>query len=200
MPGKKRLMHQRINESVNIKTEPTTEPLTLVEAKAHLRVTCTEDDVYITTLIKVARKHAERFQRRSYITQTLELRMDRFPAYLIELPRPPSISVTSIKYIDSNGDTQTLDASKYTTDFNSYVARVVPAFNEIWPTTRSVIDAVTIEYVAGFGAASDVPETIKQAMLLLIGVWYENREPVIDGIINKIPYTVDALLNMERVY
>lgn len=193
-------MSHRVNKSVNIKTEPATEPLTLVEAKAHLRVTCSEDDTYITTLIKVSRKHAERFQRRSYITQTLELRMDRFPQYLIELPRPPSVSVTSIKYIDSGGDTQTLDSSKYTTDFNSYVSRVVPAYNEIWPITRAVIDAVTIEYIAGFGAASDVPETIKQALLLLIGVWYDRREPITDGTINKVPYTVDALLNMERVY
>jgi len=126
--------------------------------------------------------------------------MDSFPQFLIELPRPPAISVTSIKYIDSGGDEQTLDASKYTTDFNSYVARIVPAYNEIWPTTRAVIDSVIIEYVAGFGAASDVPETIKQAMLLMIGEWYGFREAIIDGTINKIPFGVDALLNMERVY
>ena len=192
-------MHH-VNKSVNIKTEPAEEPITLVEAKAHLRVTCTDEDTYITTLIKVARIHAERFQRRSYITQTLELRMDRFPRYLIELPRPPSISLTTINYIGSAGDTQTLDSSKYTTDFNSYKARVVPAFNEIWPTTRHVIDAVTIEYVAGYGAAADVPETIKQALLLLIGVWYENREPITESTVTEIPFTVSALLNMEKVY
>jgi uncharacterized phiE125 gp8 family phage protein len=151
-------------------------------------------------LIKVATEYAEQFQNRSYITQTLELRMDCFPQFLIELQRPPSISVTSIKYIDSNGDTQTLDASKYTTDFNSYVARITPAFNEIWPTTRAIIDAVTIEYVAGYGDADDVPETIKQALLLLITNWYVNREPVVDGTIAKVPWTIDALLNMEKVY
>ena len=188
------------NKSVNVKTKPATGPVTLDEAKLHLRVTCTADDAYITTLIKVARLHAELFQNRSYITQTLELRMDCFPQFLIELPRPPSISVTSIKYIDSNGDTQTLDASKYTTDFNSYVARIVPAFNETWPTTRRVIDAVTIEYQAGYGAASDVPETIRQAILLLIGVWYENREPITESTVMEIPFTVSALLNMEKVY
>ena len=188
------------NKSVNIKTAAATEPVTLTEAKLHLKVDCTDDDTYITTLIIVARKHAELFQNRSYITQTLELRMDGFPQFLIELPRPPSISVTSIKYIDSAGDTQTLDASKYTTDFNSYVARIVPAFNETWPITRQVIDSVTIEYVAGYGAAAAVPETIKQAMLLLIGVWYENREPITDSTVMEIPYTVSALLNMEKVY
>lgn len=193
-------MSHKPNKSVNIKTEPDEEPITLVEAKAHLRIDCDAEDAYITTLIKVARKHAELFQNRSYITQTLELRLDYFPQFLIELPRPPSISVTSIKYIDSGGDTQTLDASKYTTDFNSYVARIVPAFNEIWPTTRRIIDAVTIEYEAGYGDAADVPETIKQAILLLIGVWYENREPISESTVMEIPFTVSALLNMEKVY
>lgn len=193
-------MVQRRNKSVVVKTQPAEEPITLEEAKTHLRVWCDADDDYITALITAARIYAERFQRRSYITQTLELRMDGFPCYLIDLPRPPAISATSIKYIDSNGDTQTLDAAKYTTDFNSYVARVVPAYNETWPTTRFVIDSVTIEYVAGYGDAADVPETIKQAMLLLIGVWYENREAVTDTAMTEIPFTVSALLNMERVY
>lgn len=197
---KKRTMSQIPNKSVNIKTQPEEEPITLIEAKAHLRVECDADDAYIATLIKVARQHAERFQRRSYITQTLELRLDYFPQFLIELPRPPSISVTSIKYIDSGGDLQTLDSSKYTADFNSYKARIVPAFNEIWPTTRQVIDAVTIEYVAGYGAAADVLETIKQAILLLISVWYENREPISESTVTEIPFTVSALLNMEKVY
>jgi uncharacterized phiE125 gp8 family phage protein len=193
-------MHRKPNKSVNIKTKPTTEPITLEEAKAQLNVTCDADDDYIETLITVARTYAEQFQNRSYITQTLELRMDCFPAYLIELPRPPSISLTSIKYIDTNGDVQTLDSSKYTTDFNSYVARLVPAFNEVWPTTRRVIDAVTIEYQAGYGAASDVPETIKQAIRLMIGEWYLYREAIINGTINKIPFGVDALLTLEKVY
>jgi len=187
--------------SVTIKTEPATEPVSLVEAKAHLRVDCTDDNDYITTLIKVARKYAELYQRRSYITQTLELRLDRFPRYLLELPRPPSSAVASIKYTDSAGDEQTLDASLYTTDFNSYMPRIVPAFNQSWPTTRAVIDAVLIEYTAGYGAASAVPETIKQAILLLVSHWYENREPVSLGQTPAdIPKTVDALLTMEKVY
>jgi uncharacterized phiE125 gp8 family phage protein len=188
------------NKSINVKTAPATEPVTLDEAKLHLRVTCAADDAYITALIKAARRHAELYQGRSYITQTLELRMDFFPQFLIELPRPPSISVTSIKYIDSNGDTQTLDASKYTTDFNSYVARIVPAYNESWPTTRRVIDAVTIEYEAGYGAASDVPETIKQAIYLLLTIWYDNRTPISEATVMEIPFTVTALLIMEKVY
>ena len=193
-------MVYRVNKSVNVKTAPATEPITLDEAKEHLKVYCTADDDYITALIKAARIYAETFQNRSYITQTLELRMDCFPQFIIELMRPPSISVTSIKYIDSNGDTQTLDASKYTTDFNSYVARITPSYNETWPTTRAVMDAVTVEYIAGYGSASDVPETIKQAILLLITNWYVNREPVIEGTVSKIPWTVDALLNQEKVY
>lgn len=186
--------------SVTIKTGPESEPVTLTEAKAHLNVTCSDDDMYITTLITVARIHAERYQRRSYITQTLELRLDRFPRYLIELKRPPVSAVATVKYIDSAGDTQTLSSALYTTDFNSYMPRLVPAFNQIWPTTRHVIDAVTIEYTAGYGAAEDVPDTIKQAMLLLIGHWYLSREQVVIGFtVAELPTGVTALLATERV-
>jgi len=186
--------------SVTIKTEPAEEPVTLVEAKLHLRVDCSDDDAYITTLIKAATKHAERFQRRSYITQTLELRLDRFPRYLIELQRPPVSAVVTVKYIDSAGTLQTLSSSLYTTDFNSYMPRLVPAFNQIWPTTRHVIDAVTIEYTAGYGAAATVPETIKQAILLLVSIWCEERNPITANSVMEIPFTVTALLNMEKVY
>jgi len=186
--------------SVVVKTAPEEEPITLDEAKIHLKVDCTDTDDYITALIIAARKHCERYQRRSYITQTLELRLDYFPQFIVELPRPPAISVTAITYTDSAGDTQTLSSTKYTVDVNSYVARVVPAYNESWPTTRQVIDSVKVEYIAGYGDAADVPETIKQAMYLLMGVWYENMTPLSDVPVTEIPFAVTALLDMEKVY
>jgi uncharacterized phiE125 gp8 family phage protein len=54
---------------------------------------------------------------------------------------------------------------------------------------------VQIDYTAGFGSAANVPEDIKQAILLLVGEWHEFREAAINGTVNKIPNSVEALLS-----
>ena len=119
---------------------------------------------------------------------------------VIFLPRPPLVSVASVQFIDEDGVTQTFAASKTDVDTNSQPGRIVPAFGETWPDTRNVQNAVTITYDSGFGAASAVPQTIKQALFMMIGGWFENREEVVlTGTPKNIPRAVDALLMGNRI-
>src|SRR5262245_40886438 len=124
--------------------------------------------------------------------------MDGFPcsAYApLELRKPPVTAVTFVKYIDMNGVEQTWDASNYTTDLptGSWAARgrIVPAYGLTWPTTRTVMNAVTVRIACGYTAA---PEAIKAAMKLLIGHWFKNREAVNAPALAPVPHAVDALL------
>jgi len=182
-----------------ISTAPSTEPITLAEAKLHLRVTSTVDDDLINSLIQTAREYCELIAGRAYITQSITLKMDYFVESL-ELPRPPLISVTSVKYVDTAGDTQTLSSTYYTVDTVSEPGRLLLAYNKSWPTIRSVQQAVEVIFAAGYGDASSVPERVKSAMKLLIGHWYENREQVVVGTINKeLDMAVKSLLAVDRI-
>lgn len=181
------------------KTAAATEPVTLTEARLHVHKDgTTDEDTYITSLIPVARQWAEVFTGRRFITTTLEMRLDKFPASsstIIELPGPPLIVVNSIKYIDDDGDTQTWSSSSWTSDVKGEPGRVMPAFGESYPDTRDVFNAVTIDYDAGYGAAGVVPKAIKHAILFVIGHLFENREEVVVGVTAmKVPQTAERLL------
>ncbi len=163
-------------------TAPAAEPVTLAEAKDHLRLASADDNGYVTALITVAREQVEAFTRRALVTQTWDLSLDAFPA-VIEVPLPPLQSVGSVTYVDDAGTTQTLDASKYTVDAASQPGRIVPAWGETWPATRAVPNAVTVRFTAGYGdAGSDVPRPIRQAMLVAIADLYEHREDRVVGL------------------
>lgn len=186
-----------------LQTAPTTEPVTTAEAKTHLRVTTSDDDTYIGTLITVARRHVETITGRALINQTWDYFLDNFPpGDKIVIPLPRLSSVTSVKYTDKDNVQTTFAASKYIVDTNNEPGQIVLAYGESWPTfTPKPINAVEIRFVAGYGSgAANVPEGIKQAMLLLIAHWYENREPVnIGNIVTEIPETINALLWPYRI-
>jgi uncharacterized phiE125 gp8 family phage protein len=177
---------------------PAEEPITLTEAKLHLRVDHADDDTLITSQIKTAREYCEDFQNRAFITQTIKLTLDEFPD-VICVPRPPLISVTSIKYIDENGQQQTLNSSVYKVDTESEPARIVPAYNQCWPGLRGDINSVEVIYQAGYGGAAAVPGKVISAMKLLLTHLYENREPVnIGNIVTELPMSVKSLLSLDR--
>lgn len=187
---------------LKIKTPPTVEPITLADAKLHLKVEedVTEDDTLIASQIKAARIAAENFTMRQFITATYELFLDKFPT-VINVPRPPLQSVTSIKYIDTDGAEQTLNASVYTVDTVSMAGRIVLAFEQSWPQTRAQIQAVTVEYKAGYGdAPADVLDDIIAGMKLHLGHLYENREDVVVGVsVSELPKASESLLYPYRI-
>lgn len=190
--------------SLKLVTGPSTEPLTTALAKNHLRVDIDDDDTLIGNLITAARKYFEETSRRSLITQTWRLNLDEWPeGDEILLPRPPLQSVTSVVYKDSAGDSTTWSSDAYIVDTDSEPGRIVLAYGESWPSvTLLPANPIVITYVAGYGDnASDVPEQMIQAIRLLIGHFYENREGTVGGtIIRDVPMTVDSLIWLNRAY
>lgn len=180
---------------------PATEPISLAEAKTHLRIEHTLEDDLINSLIQAAREWCESYQGKAYINRTLALTLDAFPAGDIQIPRPPLQTVTTIAYNDVNGTPDTVDAADFVVDGSNYQGgRIGLAYGCAWPSTYGEAGDVTITYVAGYGATSAfVPATVKAAMKLLVGHWYEHRESVTDGsAMSDVPMTVMALLGPTR--
>lgn len=188
---------------VRVVTPPSLEPISVEEAKEHLRIDGFDEDSYIDSLIVTAREWAEKCQRRALITQTLRYSCDAFPTGReIELPRPSLQSVTSIAYKDKDGNVHTLDPATYAVDTESIVGRVVLMPGASWPTFEAYpVNAVSITYEAGYGdAPSDVPQRTKQAMFLLVGYWYANREAAQTGALSRqVAFSVESLLAFDRV-
>lgn len=179
-------------------TGPTQEPLTLEEAKLHLRVDHTDDDAYIAMLIITARNMVENHTGRALLTQTWDYTLSDFPRRgFITLPLAPLQSVTSITYYDTAGAGTVYGTSNYQVDAYGAPGRVALGYGLSWPsTTLRTANGVVIRFVAGYASTGAVPQDIKHAMLLIIGHFYENREDTTTASVgNKaIERGVDALL------
>lgn len=190
-------------QSTAVVSAPATEPVSTAEAKLHLKMDdVTADDSLIAALVTAAREYIEGATARALVTQTLRTKIDGFPASddAIRLPRAPVQSVSSVTYLDSDGATQTMSASDYVALLDLEPAEVALAADASWPTTSEQRGAVTVTYVAGYGAAGVVPQAIKQAILLLVGHWYANREAVAPGQgVSEIPMGAQALISMYAV-
>jgi uncharacterized phiE125 gp8 family phage protein len=175
-------------------TDATTEPVTVDEAKNHLRVEHNRDDARIAMFITAARQECEQLLGRTLISTTWELTRDRFDE-AIRLEWPPIQSVTSIKYDDAAGIEQTLNSLDYVLDAASEPGYVVPEIDKEWPDTQDAINAVRVRYVAGYGAAAaDVPAAVKAWILLRIQMLYQGcdtdeaakmrHHPLLDGYVS----------------
>jgi uncharacterized phiE125 gp8 family phage protein len=178
---------------------PAREPVTLQQAKDHLRVDAAVDDSVIDPLIKTARQHIEDFSHRALITQTWDLFLDEFPGIIL-MPKPPLQSVTQIQYLDTAGVKQTLASTEYKVDVTRHPGRIVPAWGKSWPLTRNEINAVEIRFVAGHGDnPPDLPSPIIQTLLLIVAHLYENREATTNGSkSNELPLGARDLLMPYR--
>lgn len=181
---------------------PTGEPATLDDAKAQCRVDDTASDGLLTNYIETARHLVEQNTGTKLMDQTVELRCSRW-SDLYDLPVAPIASVTSITYLDLDGISQTLATSVYEAVLTGLSPLIRLQVNQLWPNTLDVSDAITVTVQAGY---TDVPPTIRHAMLLLISQWYDERTsvpgirqtPTADGSIPTLPNTFDALLANYR--
>jgi len=176
-----------------VSTAVVNEPVSLAEVKLHLRLASDDtEDSLLESMITAAREAAEQYTGRALATQTIALYLDDWPAGdYIELRKPPVQSVTSVKYKNSAGTETTMTVTTdYIVDTDSQTPRIVLPYGEDWPSfTAYPVNPITITYVAGY---TTVPRAIAQAILLLVGYMYNNRDDVQGDILNP---TVKNLLS-----
>ena len=185
-------------------TGPTIEPVSLAEIRAHCRVDESADDGLLAGYILAARAYLEATTGLSLVSQTWEMTLEEWPDEdCIELPRQPVQSITSIQYYDTANTLQTLGAGVYEIDVNRFPAEIELTEGSTWPATYDRQAAILVRFVAGYGSApGSIPEPIRQAILLMVGHFYANREQVVLGAgltATQLPLGVDALIAPYKV-
>ena len=178
-----------------IATAPTIDRVvSAVDLRTHCRIDTTEDDAELQRLSNAAELEVEGYTWRKLRKQTWDQYFDGFddPLYL-RFPPLHSDGVSSVTYTDTDGDSQTLGTSVYETGEIDGVAVVRRKYDQVWPSTRSHEDVVTVRFVCGYDTADDVPEPIKQAIRLHAGWYYRSREG------EPLPAAFWRLLNPFRV-
>ena len=187
-------------------TGPTAEPVTTAEAKNHLRVSFDSDDQQIASMVSAARIAIEARSGMRLYTQTIEVRTDDWSELIdpdrsdvLRLRTAPLQSITSVKYYDSASDADTtLAAADYVSDLLGVPARI--QIKNTWPATNDYVGNIRIRCVAGYATTKAIPAHLKQAVLLLVGHFYENREAVTDLKLMEIPEGINALIHSLPEY
>lgn len=178
---------------------PSAEPWTLAEVKTHLKVDHTEEDALIGALLTGARENAEERLGRTLCTTPWRLTLDGFPS-AIKLPMPRALAVQSVKYLDSDGVERTLNPADYLLDDVNEPGYLVPAYGKAWPATQCRINALVVEYTAGYGpAATAIPMPVRQWVLLVVMEMYRNRS--LTSEVKAIPHDFAAsLLDYYKIW
>lgn len=165
--------------------DPIVEPVSLDEAKRHLRRLDSYEDTTIQEYVTAARAWCEGYLGQSFVTQTWEYKLDKWPCGEVELPKGPVLAVSSVTYVASGSTATTLSSTAYIVSTGSN-GRVAPAYGTSWPTTLKRPDAITITYQAGYGtsaastdsaaSAAAVPGTIKSAVKIYTGYLMQERD------------------------
>ena len=189
--------------SLILTAPPAAEPLSLAQANAHLRVDSSAEDAFISSLIITSRLHIEAALGLALISQSWAWTLDAWPERReVALPMRPVRSIESITVQGVDGAPTVLSAASYVLDGNASPARIVP-LGAGFPASGRPALGIEIRFTAGFGSApEDVPQPIRQALLMLVAHWFENREPVLVGDNRagamRIPDTVSELLAPYR--
>ena len=172
-----------------------TEPVTLDQLKAQLRLTHSRQDDFLASLIISAREIVEGDTWLSLVPRTWTITRRRFPFgdEAILLPKPPLRTVTSVTYFDNAGDS--VELTGFRVDSLHMPGSIEPAYGQTWPWTQDGPAGVTVVYECGFATAADVPESLKQAMLMIAAQMFHSDSPVEIAPNN----TLDRILRCHRV-
>jgi uncharacterized phiE125 gp8 family phage protein len=182
-------------------TPPAVEPVTLADAKSYLRVAHSDDDAVIAALIAGARSHVEAQTRRALITQTWRLIRDAWPPDgRVAVVPAPLRSVLAARVYDAGGNPHAIDTTVFVADKGAAPAILAFAPGTLTDPGRAAA-GIEIDIEVGYGAApANVPETLRQALLLLVAHWYENRGLIAVGqAVAVLPMPIAALIAPYRV-
>ncbi len=180
---------------------PLAEPVSVADAKAHMRIDSTAEDTLIASLIVTSRLHIEAALGLALLTQAWSYFVDAWPrSREIVLPLKPVQSITTVRVWAQDGTSQILSADAYTLDGDGKPPRLVLSRSAAPPAPGRSASGIEIAFSAGYGdAGTDVPAPIRQALVLLVAHWFENREPVrADAPQAEIPHMVTTLLAPYR--
>ena len=179
---------------LSLTSAPAVDAVDLVLVKSHLSVDFTDDDTLIAAYIGAAASVAEEKLGKALITQTWAESF-RKPAKMVALSKRPVQSVSSVTYYDTDNVQRTLDAASYTLVAQEDWAYVE---SDAWPSLFDRADALTVNYVVGFGdTTADIPKNVSQAIMLLVGQYYLHRENVVDGKHSEPPQAFNDLINLS---
>lgn len=193
----------RYYRSLKRLSEPTVEPVSLAEAKRHCRVDTDADNGYIASLITAAREWCEEYMDETMVHTQYRMSLDSFPTQ-IEVPRPPmatagTCTAVSVTYTVENLTTATLSTTLYRVDRDAKPGVLRPPYNRAWPPHLMDFNAVTVTWWGGRGPdAASVPQRVKNAILWLVGMWYERRQAADATSLTEIPFGVKALLDSAK--
>lgn len=179
---------------------PAVEPVSLSDAKQHLRVDSETDDDYILALITAAREWCEVYCDRTFIHTQYAMTLDTFP-WEIELPRPPvataaANTATTITYGLEGGGTATLATTEYRVDRHAEPGVIRTIYAGTWPSHLLDRNSVTVTWWAGYGdSGQKVPKVVRSAILMLVGFWYERRLAADATNAIEVPFGVKAMLD-----
>lgn len=154
--------------------EPTAEPVSLIEAKAQLRIAHDSEDDFISGLVRAAREEVEQATGTALINQSWRLALDTWPdSRIVLLRRAPVRQILSVTVYGAEGEAEVLDPATYELDAVSHPARL---FLSQKPAPQRAMNGIEIDFSAGFGeAGTDVPDLPKRAIMMLVAHWYEFR-------------------------
>ena len=178
---------------------PPAEPLTLAEAKAHLRLDTGDDDTLVTSLIAVAREHLERETGLALIARGFRLHLDHWPrGRVIPIARGPVQTIDTVTVYDEAGVALDVDVSGYVLDGAARPSRLLLPDR---PLPGQAMNGIEIDFTAGFGeAGADVPDTLKRAMLTHVATMFELRGAVsLDQQPGTVPAGYDRLIAPYRM-
>jgi len=169
------------------------EPVSTADLKSHLRVDIADDDDLIAVYGQAAREQVESFCRVNLVPKIFDWYLDEFPEDATQFPVNELGALTSVKYLDEDGNEQTVSSSTYRLDEASIPARIYLEYDQSWPTSlRSVNNQVYLRFCTYPFA---LQQRHKVAIRQLVGNWYENRESVVVGSgVNQLPDAVKMLL------
>lgn len=180
--------------SIRLITPPSSYPVTTDEANAQCRIDGSDEDTLITSLIAAATDYVEQYTGRAIMPQTWELVLDDFSDSMM-IPKGPATSITSVKYYDTFSELQTVSSTHYTLDAASNPQWLVRASDYAWPDVAEGVNNVIVRFECG---SAQPPASIKHAILLLVGQWFDNRAAVSDKAMIAVPHAVEALLTNYR--